>query len=283
MQVKDRCTFFLSSYDGGKDCWAPFFQAVRMQWPQMDLPIVINTESEDFSYPGYEIKSLKLLHPGKKIPWGRRLIEALKRVDTEYIILFLEDYWLDHAVDDAHFRRVIEWMDADPQITAFIFSHHEGGEANIRDDRYEGYELRPKHCEYLLNAQVGVWRTKRLIELTRPHESPWEWEIWGSERAARYEDKIYVRKAEAEVPFPYFTFGDLKGRTGVICRGQWDKEMIDGYKEIYDLSSIDFNLRGYKDFSKSRESERPTTISQKIKAYIIDEAVLKYHKWLSLR
>ena len=44
------CTFLLSSYDGGDDLWEGFFKALSVQWPEMDMRIVLNTETKSFSF-----------------------------------------------------------------------------------------------------------------------------------------------------------------------------------------------------------------------------------------
>lgn len=236
------CTFFLSTYDGGEDLWEGFFKALSVQWPEMDMRIVMNTETKSYTYPGYSIESF---HPSlqKNQPWGERLIESLSHVETEYILFFLEDFWLDKRVDDSFFRKTLTWMKNNPDVANFSYYPCMPG-LNIQDFRFERFELRPQTCDYKLNCQVGLWRTKELMSFIRPHESPWDWEILGSIRAGRYTQKFYSLKWNAPLVFSY---GD--NLTGcVVRRGRWVKSTVVPLAEMYGLN-IDYSKRGFEDFS----------------------------------
>ena len=174
----DDCTMLVSSYDGGEDLWEGFFSALKTQWPSFDLPVVLNTESKNYSYPGLDIKTFHMYEPGKNIAWGRRLIETLKRIDTEYILFFLEDFWLDAPVDVVFFDQCRIWMRENPDVACLSFQRTRG--ENIRDGRFERFEKRPQKGEYRMNCQAALWRREKLISYIRPHESPWEWELYGS-------------------------------------------------------------------------------------------------------
>ena len=236
----EKCTFLLSTYDGGEDLWEGFFKALSIQWPEMDMPIVMNTETKQYSYPNYRIISSNL--KGKtNIPWGARLLHTLRQIPTEYILLFLEDFWLRERVEDAFFRKTIEWMDDNPDVANFSFYPCLPG-TNIDDGRFERFERRPQECEYKMNCQVGLWRTKELIEFIRPHESAWDLEIYGSIRAGRYKQVFYSLKDGAPLVFNY---GDnLQGC--IVRKGKWVKEQVLPMAELYDLD-IDYSIRGFAD------------------------------------
>lgn len=238
------CTLFLSSYDGGEDLWEGFFKAMSIQWPEMDMKVALNTETKSYSYPGFEIETLNSLRTDPSTqPWGERLIDALKRVKTEYVLLFLDDYWLARRVDDPFFRKTLQWMKDNPDVANFSFYPCMPG-LNIPDLRFERFELRPTKCDYKLNCQAGLWRTKELISFIRPHESPWDWEVLGSIRAERYTQKFYSLRWNAPTVFYY---GD--SLTGcMVRRGRWVEENVLPVVKEYGLE-IDFSKRGFEDFS----------------------------------
>lgn len=278
--MTDDCTFLLSSYDGGSDCWEGFFSALKEQWPQMNMGVVLNTESKSFSFPGYEIRTFSM-YKKKKVPWGKRLIETLKRIPTEYIVFFLEDYWLDAPVDHDFFLKTLGWMRENPDIASFSFYPCLPG-GNIQDARFERFELRPGQCEYRFNCQVAVWRRERLIEFLRPHEDPWEWEIYGSVRASRYPDRFYVLKEDAERVFSY---GD--NMTGcIIHKGKWNKEAVLPMQEKYGLN-IDFSIRGFEDWEEIRNRKKLNIVERLKMPHLRQRIVARFrrniHKRLSLK
>ncbi len=277
--ASEKCTFLLSSYDGGEDCWEGFFRSLEEQWPGMDMPIVLNTESKKYSREGYDIRTFSLYQPGQIPSWGRRLIEHLKRIQTPYILLFLDDYWLDAPVDTAYFEKSLEWMEANPDIATFSYYPCMPGE-NIEDGKFERMELRPVKCEYRLNAQVSVWRTDRLMAMVRPHESPWEWEVLGSVRAERYPDRFYSLKEGEKLPFSY---GD-PAKGCIIKKGRWVRDAVMPFEEKYHLG-IDFSRRGFTD-EEVKAPEKKRDVLSRLKrgvGYAKEDMEVAWHKYLSLK
>ena len=255
--MKD-CTFLLSTYDGGEDCWKGFFCALADCWPQLDMPIVLNTESKKFTFSGYEIKTFSM-YKDRQVDWSERLIETLKRIDTEFILLFLEDFWLDQPVDDNFFHKTLQWMRDNSDVANISYYPCMPG-TNIDDKRFERFERRPRKCEYKLNFQVGLWRRERLISFLRPHESPWEVEVIGSKRATRYKDSFYSLKEDAPLIFSY---GD--NMTGcIVHKGKWVKEAVVPFNQKYNLE-IDFSVRGFEDFEAYQKECEDYVNSSKFK------------------
>ena len=246
----------------------------------MDMQIILNTETEFFEYPPYDIVCVHQ-EEKRKTTWARRIIHALKEVKTQYVLLFLEDFWLKERVDDLFFRRTIQWMDDNPDVANFSFYPCLPGE-NIQDDRFDRFERRPQKCRYKFNCQVGLWRTSELIGFFREHESPWDWELFGSIRAGRCKKAFYTLKENASLVFNY---GDnLKGC--IVCRGKWVKDEVIPLAEKYGLS-IDYSLRGFYDFSQNKKQKNRTLGEWLAEGQYFSRGIRfikeKYRKWLSVR
>ena len=100
----------LSTYDGGEDLWEGFFTALVSEWDNFDMPIVMNTESKSYKFKDLNIKCFNFYKPGQKIPWAKRLIRTLKAIKTDYILFFLEDFWLEDKVDVDFFEKSIDFF-----------------------------------------------------------------------------------------------------------------------------------------------------------------------------
>lgn len=275
------CTFLLSTYDGGEDLWEGFFKALSIQWPEMDMKIVLNTETKSYAYPGFIIESYQP-SLNKKQAWAERLIDTLKNIETEYVLLFLEDFWLDKRVDDAFFRKTLQWMKENPDVANFSYYPCAPGQ-NLPDGRFERFERRPQQCPYKFNCQVGLWRTNELISFLRPHESPWDWEIYGSIRAGRIKQYFYSLRWMAPLIFSY-----TDNTTGcIVRRGKWVKENVLPLAEMYNLD-IDYSKRGFEDFSdfQPKEIKKASLLKRVMSRDVIkkikNRIEMKYRKWLSL-
>ncbi len=229
------CTLLVNSYDGGEDLWEGFFTTLTHAWPSFDLPVVLNTESKSYDYPGITIRSFGLYPSGQRVPWATRLRETLKRIDTEFILFFLDDFWLDAPVDAAFFEKTRQWMRDNDDVAYFSFQPAPG--PNIQDTRFERFEKRGPKVEYRLNCQVALWRRTCLIDYLRNHESPWEWERYGSIRSRRYKESMYTLREDSPAVFSY-------DKGGCIYRGRWCRRVVEPLREKYHLN-IDFAKRGF--------------------------------------
>lgn len=232
----ERCTILVAGYDGYEDSWYPFFKILKANWPEIPYEIVLATQTKSFSYEGLAIRMIHM--PAEKVnaPWGARMIEALSQIDTEYILLLIEDFYLLGPVDQNRVEQCLDWMDEDHRIANFSFGVMDF--PNIRDEKYPGFERRPQSGPYRLNAQAALWRRKKLISYIRPHESAWDWEILGSQRSERYPELFYTSiKGEPRV-FLY----DFEQCS--ICKGKWGKDVPELF-EKYGID-IDLSIRGIR-------------------------------------
>lgn len=228
------CTLLLCSCDAYEDTWVPFFTLLQRQWPQFDLPIVLNTEHKVFTFPGFDICTINQRYT-KSIPWGQRMVDCLANIDTEYVLLMLDDFFLCESVDDTRFRQTLEWMRTDPKIASFCF-HIIKDKNNVPDSRFPGFVKRPLRGEYRFNCQAGLWNTKQLANSIRPNENPWVWETLGNRRSFK-SDMDYYCADDAYPPVFDYRFG-----SGII-RGRWYLPYVQPLFKKYDIT-IDFSKRG---------------------------------------
>ena len=48
---KNDITIIVNSCDKYSDLWYPFFELLRIQWPDLSYPIILNTESKTYVHP----------------------------------------------------------------------------------------------------------------------------------------------------------------------------------------------------------------------------------------
>lgn len=273
--MNKNCTLLVSSYDGGEDLWEGFFTCLVKCWPELDLPVVLNTETKAFSFPGLDINVINTPNQTKNMPWAKRLKSVLRKIETDYVLLFLEDFWLESQVDNAFFEKTLETIQSNTDVACFNFQTTDRPE-NVDDGRFDRFVKRDIHGEYRLNCQSALWDRKKLIRFLRDHETPWEWERYGSIRSARYKkDNIYCLKKGAPSVFPYdLVYG------GVIHRGKWNREIVVDLAEKYHLD-IDYSKRGFENWEEIGNStgerlslldriKRPDLI-KRVKARLVNE------------
>lgn len=113
-------TFLVNSCDKYSDTWTPFFTLLKKNWPGFDLPVVLNTETKDYSFEGINLTVCNI--PGAKT-WSERFLNVLDRISTDYVLVFLEDFFIEDTVNVQEFNRCLEYMCQHPEVGCISFKN----------------------------------------------------------------------------------------------------------------------------------------------------------------
>lgn len=237
------CAIIINSCDTYSDVWPMFFTALKANWANCDLQIVLNTETKTFVSDGLFLNELNPVLKYNSTPinikWGQRLISVLESINKDYVICLFDDFILEREVNLEKIEKCLHWMEEDRAISVFYFNHIPG--SNATDDSYNGFERIGPTNDYRLNSAPAIWRRQALIQYTGKIDNPWAWEVFGSYRTFNRPDKFYCSKRSEEDIFVYnYHLG------GAIRRGKWVKSVVLPIAEKYDLE-IDFSKRGFAD------------------------------------
>lgn len=248
-------TVLVNSCDTYSDLWMPFFMLLKQHWENIDqYSIMLNTESKAYSVPGMNIIR-PVLTEDDCTTWSKRFKACLNQIETKYVLILLDDFWLESDVDIARLNACVEAMERDEAIKNFSFVPTLW--RNINDSAFEYFELRKKG-PYLLNLQAGLWRTEELKALVVEDENPWQFENMGTYRAVKAGGKYYVAKEGCPQVFDYnWKVG------GAVHRGRW----TDGVDEILRGIGVEMNfeIRGW---DRDVPAEGPKTLRKRISDFV---------------
>lgn len=238
--MQDKVTILVNSCDNYSDLWDIFFKLLKKYWPECKCRIILNTESKNYTYNGFEIECFDFYKRGQKVPYGERILRHLKEITTEYTLMLMDDFFLRDFVDIEKIIRCLAWMDENKKIVAFHFTPLPD-ENNIISSQYEGFEKRSDYAEFKLCFLPALWRTKKLISYWRPHENPWHWEMIGNIRTFNNkEDEFYnVCKNEPLI----INYGNSYDRCWGIVQGKWVKSNVDAFFTEHEIK-VDYSQRG---------------------------------------
>lgn len=259
--LKDKITVVVNSCDNYDDLWIPFFTLLKKYWKPLDVRVILNTETKNFSIDGMKIECI---HPkNKNVPYGERMLNILYKVKTPYVIPFLDDFFLRKDVDLQMIKTIIEWMEKDKNI---VYFNCDDTPVYINWDSktYPGFHRIPHGNIYTLNMQAAVWRTDKLIKYWKPNVSPWEWEEFTNLTAARNKkDKFYCVSNYGN---GFCDYGYNLSGMGVH-KGKWvEDDVVPLFKK--EGIDVDFSKRGFlvkKEQNSNHENLRDSlkTISTK--------------------
>ncbi len=232
-------TVLVNSCDAYEDCWQPFFSLLKRYWPDLDAPVVLNTETKSFSIEGLTIRSEGVGSADGKtaMPWAARLARVLGTLDTEFVLMTLDDFFIRQPVNTAVISEITGTMRQENIGHVMLSAPHSPffrtGHSILVD--------KGQRSPYRVSLQVGLWRPGCLMRYLRMHENPWQTEIYGTKRSWRAKERFcaldprYV--ASEGLPMTY-------DDTGGLARGRWYREKVE---DLFRENSIvvDFDKRGW--------------------------------------
>lgn len=243
----NKCAVLVTSCDGYSDAWYPFFKLLSIHWQDLKYPIYLNTEEKEYEYPDLDIKCL---HPDKSdVSWSKRLKQALQRIDAEYIVFMLEDFFIKQAVRSDVIENCIRWMDEDEKVVFIDFYHDKTESDTIVNGEFSEIE---RKNDWAINANCAIWRKQFLIDILRD-ENPWDFEMNATARWRRTDKKIYTHRKEF-APIIDYQFETINGPWSGIIKGKW----LSTVPELFDQYGIevDFSQRGLIDPPSYKKRDR---------------------------
>lgn len=195
-------SILVMSSDGYSDCWQPFFYLKNKYW-KCDYKTYICTETKDCKYA----ETIKTIGA-----WTNRLKQALEQIDTDYIILMLEDFFIHKEVN----QEIIDKIKFDEDTAVYNF------EVDYKN-KGQGFRLRQNKEPYLCSCQPSIWDRKKLIEYLQKDMTAWEWEMQILD--TKYKQYINTDKLIFDIGY----YEDRK--PWGITQGKISNEMIDLFRK----------------------------------------------------
>lgn len=232
----DAVTVLVNSSDGFEDCWGPFFHLQQAHWPDCNFPVLLNTETRDWTVPNGRCSRVAHGEP-HRLSWSECLIRAIGQVETPLLMYFQEDYFLDRAVDHAKIMAAVDLMLQRPDIGHIALTRH-GSFGPYDPFPVEGFAKIRQRARYRISTQAGLWRTQTLLGYLDPHENGWMFEIFGTRRAHRRSDLFLMADFSEGNGGPAVDYV----HTGII-KGKWHPAMPNLFAK-HGLTT-DFSRRGF--------------------------------------
>lgn len=236
----DNCSVLILSCDKNISLLKILFDFLNRNWEDCPFNIYVGLEKGDIKSD--KVKTLLSASCG----WGGRLLDYLDDIKTDFIMLILDDFLPEKTVETSKVIHYLEIMNQNKNIATISFADIFDGK-NKYDESF-GLCRRTANANYLLNLQVGIWNVDTLKCLLKSDESPWQTELFGSIRARKMKDKLFLcLRSDEESPYRY-------NRGWLMVRGIWNGNEIkrlglEKYaKEIFDGKDIQYSGLMHIDF-----------------------------------
>ena len=228
------CTVLVTSCDGYHDVENPFITLWRKFWP--DCPFETVLLSETVPCAGFG----RVILTGKGKCWCEMLAEALDQIRTPYVILLMNDYYLEAPVDTANILRRLDQAKAYGAANLRLMPNPPGRRAFRADEGCDLLEY-PRNAAYCVTCQTGIWNREYLRGLAARNRSAWEFERFGSFMLDGETRPLLVTPAK-EFPF-----------LDAVHKGYWEPWGVRVMRE--NGVAYDFSRRGTPPFAvRAREA-----------------------------
>jgi hypothetical protein len=174
------CSVLVVSCDRYRDLWTPFFTLLERHWPDCGMPIYLGTNSAQL-----DRANVRTLKAGDDEAWSRRLRFFLKNIDTNYVLLMLEDFFLDQPVSTEAVEAQLHLLHSLDGTAMRLFP-------NTPADYFRNnVGVLHRRAAFRVSLQAAIWNRSRLLELLVDEESPWAFEIEGTQRSQMWTSGFY--------------------------------------------------------------------------------------------
>lgn len=233
--MNGRVTLLVNSCDSYSDVWPLFFSALNDYWPSRKMLAVLNTETKSIP-EGVANARTHNVRSRDCDRWGLRLLESLKSIESEYVVVVYDDFIMEGLLRDEDIDSLIRFMDEDEGIAVCYLSYI--GLNTLDAINEHGQSMLFSDIDYRLNSAPALWRVKDLINYTGPDDTPWAWEVFGSYRTFGDGKKFYAPSSPANDVYKY-----NREKGGAIYRGKWVADVVEPKNEKYKLD-MDLSVRG---------------------------------------
>ncbi len=247
--MSNNVCIIVNSCDKYEDAWEPFFFLLKKYWPECSkYDILLNTETKEYHC---DFLNVKTLCSGNESTWCKRLKNALEKTDSEIVLLFIEDFFLQADVNNETFEKALNYI-SDNKDVGFLGLKYTP-DRNFVDKKYvptETYFSRDLlETDYRITAMSVLWRKSFLLDILDEKEDAWEFEINCSKRSKTYDYRILEINNINGVCPPVFCYEDKIKYGYGITQGQWlpkNKELFEKHDLKVNLGNLGINYRLYE-------------------------------------
>lgn len=232
MESINNVAIFVNTFDGYSDLWDIFWDIFDKYG--FDCPYAKYSVSNELDYNRPGVTNIKV---GKETNWFERTIKALKKVKEEYLVFFLEDYFVSKKIDFNEINSIIVKM-MEENVFFYRLSMRNGLPSK------KSFVKMQSGSDYPITLQLAIWKKdvfeKIVTELYSARcRSPWDFEVYLKNNYK------YCPTKDGVLQGIRFDTRDILGYKNGVLRGKWFPDV----RKFYSRQGIDF--------SKSRREIMP--------------------------
>lgn len=169
------------SCDDYSDLWDGHIKLLEQNWPDRSIrACIVTNKPTSKKYNGIDI----IVSP-HDMEWSDRLAYALKHIQTDYVMITLDDYFLIKPVSNARISLLLEMMQEENLSYIRLFPRPK----RATREEFTGYTRIYRidtNENYSVNLYPGIWSKDFLQYAAISSQPPWQFEVSLPRRAREY-------------------------------------------------------------------------------------------------
>lgn len=168
--LDDRLTLLIHSCDKFSDLWDAHMYLLNKNWNDRNIDTILLTDKEtERSFEGVRIVSA-----GNGTELSDRTAFVLPQINTEYVLITLDDYFPIYDVCSEKIERLIKIMDKENIDYLRLFCDPNSHKKFLDYDKL--YKI-PLDKNYDVNLYQGIWRKSFIEKTIRQSLNAWQYEV----------------------------------------------------------------------------------------------------------
>jgi hypothetical protein len=189
-------SLIISSCQKYSDLWDSHLYFLNKFWLNRDFNTYLVTDYK----PNKSIKGVHFLWDENYHEFSDRLLNSLKSIESNFILLTFDDYFLKEKVNFKNILNLIDFMIIYSADYCRLYDIPKLRQPLIINDQIQAINLKEEKSGYLINFYPGLWRTKTLLKILKSFQnySPWKLEAELTNYAIK--NNLFCLKSN-EIPF----------------------------------------------------------------------------------
>ncbi len=170
-----------------KSMWTiePFAYMFNTYWSANEEVDVICESVPQFPLPDNFLKYPVNIEDEDRWPiskWTNGLIKYLHSISEQYVIIMLDDYWVNRTVDVRGIETLYDYMRSRPNILRVdLTGDRLYAQGVVDNEAYGHYDIiSAQGSQYQMSLMPGIWNKQLLLRFMMENWTPWEVEMAGT-------------------------------------------------------------------------------------------------------
>lgn len=167
----NQLSIIVMSCDKYSGIWDDFFNLKERFWSDCPFKTYLATDSKEYKRAGVET-----IHFGNIKEWSKCVRETIKRIDTPYVCLWLEDSLICETVDTSVWQSDMQYI-TEKKVDYFCVGIKRRFKPETMKEIAPHIRVIDPHQRYGVDTAVAIWEKNYFMEKLQKDCDAWQFEV----------------------------------------------------------------------------------------------------------